>query len=127
MKKYLLTGFIFSIIIFGFCVSPVSGRVFQKMPIIETFGSTSCGACLNFFHSMDTLYPAYVDSMVLVFYISSLSPFDERHSYYSGFYDLGGIPWTALDGADMDHYVAESVFDNAKDIFHAAQIWDIAF
>ena len=104
-------------------------RMFPKMPLIETFASSGCGACRNFIQSMDTLYPPYIDSMVFIFYVSGISPSDysERWNFYDGFYGLGGVPWTALNGDDLDHYVAASVMDFAKSELHSEPLSPIGF
>ncbi|RKZ33922.1 hypothetical protein DRQ33_03230 [bacterium] len=99
--------------------------IFPRMPIIETFASSGCGACISFAQAMDTLYPQYVDSIVFVLY---LSPFPaDRFDHYSEYYDIGGVPWTALDGDDLDHYVASSVMAFATSRLHSRPISPIGF
>ncbi len=104
------------------------GDVFQRLPLIETYVSPTCGACTNFCRTMDSLYfPDYVDSMVFVVYMSGFSPADERIAYYSSIYDIGGVPWTALDGEDEDHLVAESVFERARSKLDSLPVSPIGF
>ncbi len=128
-RRYRIKLFFLASIIFLVFANCIYARVFPKMPLIETYASSGCGACRGFIQSMDTLYPPYLDSIVFVFYVSGISPSDysDRWNFYDGFYGLGGVPWSALDGDDCDHYVADGVLNFALDTLHRNPISPIGF
>ena len=106
----------------------LSAEMFPKLPLIETYVSPTCGACINFCRDMNDLYfPDYVDSMVFVVYMAGFSDAGGRIDYYSTFYSITGVPWTALNGGDMDHLVAENVFNYACDSVHTTPHCPIGF
>lgn len=110
-------------IIFSAFFIPAVGTMFPKIPVTETFGSSTCGACRHFDEEMREVYPPYIDSVAVVINIDALS----RYYYYSDFYSMGGVPWTAVDGSDADHYTAGSVMDRAVSIFHSQPLSPIGF
>ncbi|RKZ26803.1 hypothetical protein DRQ26_03910, partial [bacterium] len=103
--------------------------MFPKIPVSETFGSSGCGACRHFDEQMREVYPPYIDSVAVVLNIGGITPEDaySRIDFYRDFYPIGGVPWTALDGVDMDHFTAPSVMDSAVSIFHRTPLSPIGF
>ncbi|RLE43915.1 hypothetical protein DRJ22_06395, partial [Candidatus Woesearchaeota archaeon] len=119
-----------AIAIFIIVIIPqVWGTMFPKIPVTETFGSSGCGACRAFDEGMRAVYPPYIDSVSVVINISGITPGDaySRKNYYYNFYSMGGIPWTAVDGSDADHYIAGSVMNRAVNIFHTQPLSPIGF
>lgn len=83
---------------------------YPRISVDEVFGSPGCGACVAMYSQLDSLYPLYADSAVILKFISGITPtpiYTQRYGYYEEIYDYsGGVPWSIVNGEDYDHYVA---------------------